>query len=88
MTAVGLTLSAPDTIPSGWTTFRFANQSNMVHFAVVERMPEGRDLVDQQEIVAPIALYPDSLLTQVLMASTYPLEVVEAQRWVSQNLAA
>jgi len=38
-----------------------------------------------EQIVAPIALYPDSLLTQVLMASTYPLEVVEAQRWVSQN---
>lgn len=38
-----------------------------------------------EQLVAPIALYPDSLLTQVLMASTYPLEVVEAQRWVSKN---
>jgi hypothetical protein len=33
------------------------------------------------QMLAPIALYPDSLLTQVLMASTYPLEVVEAARW-------
>src|SRR5579871_1216189 len=33
-------------------------------------------------LLAPIALYPDALLTQVLMASTYPLQVVEAQRWV------
>ena len=34
-------------------------------------------------IVAPIALYPDSLLANVLMASTYPLEVVSADRWAS-----
>jgi hypothetical protein len=36
-------------------------------------------------LVAPIALYPDTLLALVLMASTYPLEVVQAERWVSQN---
>lgn len=38
-----------------------------------------------EQIVAPIALYPDSLLSQVLMASTYPLEVVQAERWTQQN---
>jgi uncharacterized membrane protein YgcG len=37
------------------------------------------------QLVAPIALYPDSLLAQVLMASTYPLEVVEAARWAKEN---
>jgi hypothetical protein len=37
------------------------------------------------QLVAPIALYPDSLLSEVLMASTYPLEVVEADRWIKQN---
>ncbi len=36
-------------------------------------------------MLAPIALYPDSLLSQMLMASTYPLEVVQADRWVKQN---
>jgi hypothetical protein len=36
-------------------------------------------------LVAPIALYPDNLLAQVLMASTYPLEVVQAERWVTEN---
>ncbi len=36
-------------------------------------------------LVAPIALYPDTLLAQVLMASTYPLEVVQADRWASEN---
>ena len=35
-------------------------------------------------LVAPIALYPDPLLSQMLMASTYPLEVVEAARWVQE----
>jgi hypothetical protein len=34
------------------------------------------------QLVAPVALYPDPLLAQILMASTYPLEVVEAARWV------
>ena len=37
------------------------------------------------QILAPIALYPDPLLAQILMASTYPIEVVEADRWVKQN---
>ncbi len=36
-------------------------------------------------LVAPIALYPDQLLGQVFAASTYPLEVVEAQQWLQQN---
>jgi hypothetical protein len=38
-----------------------------------------------EALVAPIALYPDSLLSQVLMASTYPLEVVHAARWVKEH---
>ncbi|WOT06078.1 DUF3300 domain-containing protein [Shewanella youngdeokensis] len=37
------------------------------------------------QILAPIALYPDSLLTHILIAATYPLEVVEAQRWQQKN---
>jgi len=36
-------------------------------------------------LVAPLALYPDPILSQVLVASTYPLEIVEAARWLSQN---
>jgi hypothetical protein len=37
------------------------------------------------QLVAPIALYPDALLAEVLMASTYPLEVVQADRWATEN---
>jgi hypothetical protein len=36
-------------------------------------------------LVAPVALYPDPMLSQVLVASTYPLEIVQAQQWVQQN---
>src|SRR4051794_38528166 len=36
-------------------------------------------------LVAPIALYPDPLLAQVLAASTYPLELVQLQQWMSKN---
>src|SRR5437762_11780906 len=37
------------------------------------------------QLVAPIALYPDALVAQVLMASTYPLDIVAADRWVKSN---
>ncbi len=36
-------------------------------------------------LVAPIALYPDELLGQVLVASTYPLEIVQLQQWLAKN---
>ncbi|MDR3421751.1 MAG: DUF3300 domain-containing protein [Xanthobacteraceae bacterium] len=37
------------------------------------------------QLVAPIALYPDPLLAEVLMASTYPVDVVHAERWLEEN---
>jgi uncharacterized membrane protein YgcG len=49
---------------------------------------QGQQTLTEQELeqlVAPIALYPDPLLAQVLMASTYPLQVVQADRWVQSN---
>src|SRR5262252_685 len=36
-------------------------------------------------LVAPIALYPDPMLAQVLAASTYPLEIIQLQQWLSKN---
>src|ERR1700756_4101972 len=36
-------------------------------------------------LVAPIALYPDPLLAQVLAASTYPLEIIQLQQWLAQH---
>jgi len=40
---------------------------------------------DLEQLVAPIALYPDALIAQVLAASTYPTQVVEADRWMQEN---
>ena len=44
-----------------------------------------RTAAQLEQLVAPIALYPDALLSQILMASTYPLEVVAAARWAEAN---
>src|SRR5262249_46350218 len=63
---------------------------------VLVSLPWPRDLATQdtgtvfkpeeiEQLVAPIALYPDDLVSQILMASTYPLEVVEAARWLRAN---
>jgi uncharacterized protein DUF3300 len=46
---------------------------------------EGYTQDELDQLLAPIALYPDQLLTQILIAATYPLEVVEAARFVQQN---
>lgn len=43
----------------------------------------GQPALDQ--LLAPVALYPDPLLSQILMAATYPLEVVQAERWLQQH---
>lgn len=37
------------------------------------------------QILAPIALYPDTILSHILIAATYPLEVIQAERWASEN---
>ena len=53
-----------------------------------ETTQEGAPAFRPEEIdqlMAPIALYPDELLAQVLVASTYPLEIVQAGRFVQQN---
>lgn len=48
---------------------------------VSTRSSAGVQEGELEQLLAPVALYPDALLSQVLMASTYPLEVVEAARW-------
>jgi hypothetical protein len=48
-----------------------------------DKPPLKQEELDQ--LVAAIALYPDALVSQVLMASTYPLEVIDADRWAKKN---
>jgi hypothetical protein len=47
--------------------------------------PGGATPQELQELVSPIALYPDVLVAQILAGSTYPTQVVEADRWMKQN---
>src|SRR3990172_11357080 len=49
------------------------------------QQPQMWSAQELNNLVAPIALYPDPLLGQLLVASTYPLEVVEANQWLQQN---
>ncbi len=52
-----------------------------------QQMPEAQPLTNDQldQLVAPIALYPDALVAQVLAASTYPTQVVQADRWLQDQ---
>src|SRR6266545_3813382 len=55
---------------------------------IMAQQPAGSPAFKPEELeqlAAPIALYPDSLVAQILMASTYPLEVVQAERFAKQN---
>lgn len=47
--------------------------------------PPAQPLTELESLVAPIALYPDPLLAELLVASTYPLEVVQAARWLDSK---
>jgi hypothetical protein len=60
-----------------------ANPTTPAPAATTQPTPAAQSLSQAQldQLVAPIALYPDPLLSQMLMASTYPLEVVEAAHW-------
>ncbi|MEM5314745.1 DUF3300 domain-containing protein [Paraburkholderia sp. JHI869] len=53
--------------------------------AQAQNAPAPYKAEEIEAMVAPIALYPDALLAQVLMASTYPMEVALAARWVKAN---
>jgi len=50
-----------------------------------EAQPAKLSAAQLLQLVAPIALYPDSLVAQMLAAATYPDQVVEADRWLQQN---
>jgi hypothetical protein len=47
--------------------------------------PAQQTAAELQKLVAPIALYPDALVAQILAASTYPTQVVEAERWLQKH---
>lgn len=61
--------------------------TTLVAPAFAQSTPQSSTLTQPQleSLVSSIALYPDSLLSQMLMASTYPLEVAEASNWLRNN---
>ncbi len=62
--------------------------SSSAVFAQIPQSPPPSPMlspVQLDDLVAPVALYPDPLLGQILAASTYPLEIAEAQQWLRQN---
>ncbi len=75
-----MVLSACTTVPSATPGGTFAPSSESV-----ARSGETLSQEQLEQLLAPIALYPDALLAQILMASTYPLEVVQAARWSKAN---
>ena len=52
---------------------------------VTAAQPSGFSQPELDQILAPVALYPDTVLSHVLIAATYPLEVVQAARWSRSN---
>ena len=62
-------------------------QTNPRHRRITVSRPQAQPLTPDQldQLVAPIALYPDNLVAQVLAASTYPTQVVEADRWLKDQ---
>ena len=64
-----------------------ANTALLAQQAPPAPPPPGQTLSPDQldDLVAPIALYPDELVSQILVASTYPLEVVQAFQWLQRN---
>ena len=87
--AVGLMLS---TAPMAWAQTEQTGQTGQTGTsdgaAAAETATDAGDLLTQAELenlVAPIALYPDTLLIQVLVAATYPLQIVKADSFVKAN---
>ncbi len=69
-----------------WAQNLWADQIPPPPAQAAQAPPHAQQTPEQlQRVVAPIALYPDSLVAQVLAASTFPEQVVEANRWVQAN---
>src|SRR6202049_979995 len=63
-----------------------ASQDSQAPPQTSQGVPYAPQTPDQlQQLVAPIALYPDSLVAQILAASAFPEQVVEANRWVQSH---
>lgn len=72
----------PPPPPAAPTASAYRADESSAQTPITSAQPSPQEL---QQLVAPIALYPDSLVAQVLAASTYPAQVVEADRWLQAH---
>src|SRR5713226_1289617 len=71
---------------AAWPQNLLASQDAQAPAQTAQGAPYAQQTPEQlQQLVAPIALYPDSLVAQILAASTFPEQVVEADRWVQAH---
>lgn len=68
-----------------WTQLMLSSPLIAYGQASGDTQNSGPTTAELHQLVAPIALYPDSLVGQILAASQYPTQIVEAQRWVQGN---
>lgn len=82
---VALVLAGCAQTPDGPPTGQAGAPATSAPSAAPQASDQKLSKAQLEQLVAPIALYPDALLVQIMMASTYPLEVVTADRWVKAN---
>jgi uncharacterized membrane protein YgcG len=81
------------TLPQNLSAFQDAQNSQDAQNAPPDQSAQGtaapaytaQTPAQLQQLVAPIALYPDSLVAQILAGATFPAQIVEADRWVQNN---
>src|SRR5215218_212870 len=78
-----LTVAAVGILPAGGA--RSQTQATPTTVAPAPAAAELLKSDELEQLLAPIALYPDALLSNVLFAATYPLEAIEADRWAKAN---
>ena len=85
--ALALVVAVPAAAVAQATTAPARQRSDRASTPAAPPAPTAELLKPEQleALVAPIALYPDELLANVLAASTYPLEVVQADRWLKER---
>ena len=79
--AVGLTLEAEDEIPSGWTTFRFINDSDMIHLAFLYKLPSGKRIADHKDLAPIFQNFMDQINGRPLSDPEAGMEIPE---WFGQ----
>lgn len=65
--------------------YTLSSNDRVIDSNVEQNSVEQISQAELEQILAPIALYPDTILSHILIAATYPLEVIQAERWTSAN---